>query len=102
MSFEVAGEALPKREDVKPGEALSFAGQTWRVDDIKQATCTYSQGELPFAAPLGRACVSVDLDAGDQGFATLDYGPEGAALYVGQGVDFDALALSGLRSIDGW
>lgn len=102
MSFEAEADALPRQDILQPGQEVAFGGQTWKVDDLKKARCSYSEGELPFSAPVGRQALSVDLSSDDQGFATLDYGPEGTTFYEGRSVDFDELKLGGLRSIDGW
>jgi hypothetical protein len=104
MSFVVeAVSGLPDRSDIKRGMSLSFAGKAFHVDDVKEATCIGSQGELPFRAPQGRKTLSVDLSTLEgEGFATIEYSSEGVACYVGEYLQFDELMLKQFRQLDGW
>lgn len=103
MSFETDGSVgAPARDQLRAGLSVNLAGHVYRVDDIKSARCTASEGELPFAAPTGRQNLSVDLSSDDDRFACLDYSDEGMSLYLGHYVELSDLRLSNLRKIDGW
>lgn len=95
-------DGLPARERIRPEVKVLLKGREFQVMDLKEAVCTYSEGELPFPAPQGRKSLSVDLHSEEAGFATLDYGPEGTALYVGKTVEFEALKLKHLKQFEGW
>ena len=94
---------LPEGDTLKVGQQLELAPQQrFSVDDLKQATCVGSEGELPFPAPQGRESLSVDLSGPEETFANLEYAADGTRLYMGRYVDFDDLKLSNLRELDGW
>lgn len=105
MSFEVPGaEAFaPPRSTIRVGLVVKVPklGE-FEVTDIKEATCTGSEGELPFPGPQGRQALSVDLSGQDDRFGCLDYSAQGVRFYAGKYVEFEQLGLSGLRTIDGW
>lgn len=95
--------AVPAKERLHPGQSLRLGGLTYHLDDIKQATCVGSEGELPFPAPKGRQSTSVDLSGPNARYACLEYSPnEGVSLYLGRYIEFDDLHLSNLRALDGW
>lgn len=102
LSYGVKDTAkLPKLAEIKPGNKYSLAAKkTFVVDDIKEAVCIGSEGELPFKGLKGRKATSVDL-SGDSGeFACIEYSvQDGVRLYIGSYVDFDRLALSNLRDL---
>ncbi|MBC7693131.1 MAG: DUF4178 domain-containing protein [Methylotenera sp.] len=102
---------VPAVSELVPGKnVLLLGGKTFVVDDIKQAQCIGSEGELPFRAPQGRKNVSVDLSAApgsnlsgtQNAFASLDYSSDGVKLYVGKYLEFDDFKFTGLRELDGW
>jgi hypothetical protein len=102
MSFDIAlSSPPPSREELSPGTSAHIENVTYTVDDRKEVTCSYSEGELPFPAPLGRRTLSVDVSDGRM-FGCLDYSDEGVRFYRGSFVDFDALRLSNLRTLPGW
>ena len=84
------------------GEVIEIGKQPFRVSDIKQAACLGSEGELPFPAPRGRRATYLDMVSPTGGFAGLEQAEEGRRLYVGEYVEFDALAFTGLREVEGW
>lgn len=103
MSFAVPAPVhLPLRQALVPGNRVQLEGRAFSVDDIKEATCVGSQGELPFRGAQGRKSISVDLSAPGRGFGCLDYSDDGVRLYLGKYVEFDDLKLDGLRELDGW
>jgi Domain of unknown function (DUF4178) len=93
---------LPKREDVIVGQSISINSQQYTVDDIKDVTCSFSQGELPIKALQGRASTSIDLSGQSGAFACIDYSEDGVALYTGAYQEFNEFKFSNLREIDGW
>lgn len=84
------------------GTVLRIDGTPYRVSDLKQATCTGSEGELPFAAPRGRTAEYADMVGPASGFAGLENGPDERRLYVGTYAGFDELAFANLRDVEGW
>ena len=104
MSFEMQSTdvKVPSAESLKAGQSLTLGGVRFEIEDIKSVVCEGSQGELPFRAPKGRQCTSVDLAGADQAFACLDYSSEGVRIYLGKYIDFDDFHFKNLRQIDGW
>jgi hypothetical protein len=103
--------AFPQPLDAAPGlgtaavrlnQIVMVSGRSFRVADIKDATCIGSEGELPFAAPRGRAARYADM-VGEHGmFASIEDAAEGRRLYTGEYVDFDDLGLHNFRALEGW
>ena len=105
MNLEVSDpESLPDIGEIHVGQVLRLSrkGLDFTVDDIKQAECVGSEGELPFRAPRGRLITSVDLVGPHNAFAGLEYGADGTRLYMGSYLDFNDFQFQGLREIDGW
>jgi DNA-directed RNA polymerase subunit RPC12/RpoP len=84
------------------GAVISIQDQAFRVSDIKQATCVGSEGELPFAAPRGRSATYYDMTSPGAAFAGLEIAADEQRFYLGEYVDFDAIALHDLREVEGW
>jgi hypothetical protein len=84
------------------GAEIIVEGQTYRVTDLKQATCAGSEGELPFTARAGREVRYADLTSEVGGFAGLEEGDDGRRLYVGHHIHFDDVAFRDLRDVEGW
>jgi Domain of unknown function (DUF4178) len=101
VSFE---QPVPSTIAASPGlgDQITLDDRTYRVADLKQATCIGSEGELPFAAPRGRTAHYTDMVSQSAGFASLEDSDEGRQLYVGENVTFDDLRFDNLRPIDGW
>ena len=105
MSFPCpAAEAggLSPAEPPGLGEVIQIRGEAFRVSDLKEARCIGSEGELPFAAPVGRAALYADMLSDSGGFAGAEYGPEGLRLFLGRYVAFNALRPRHLRPVEGW
>ncbi len=96
--------APPAPQDLMTGQTVRIRGIPFKVDDIKASTCTGSEGELPFPAPVGRKSMSADLSTPEgTSFATIDFSAnEGLAVYIGRFVEFDQLELRNIREIEGW
>lgn len=96
------------------GALVPIGGESYRVSDLKRATCIGSEGELPFTAPRGRSATYADMvgrasvagraeaGGGAGGFASIEDSAEGRRLYVGTYADFDGLRFTNLREVEGW
>lgn len=103
LSFEVTETgAVPARREVAVGKAYELVpSHRFFVDDIKEAVCIGSEGELPFKGLQGRKTLSVDLSDNTGQFASIEYDDQAnISLYVGRYVEFEALALSNLRDLE--
>ena len=103
LSFEVSETTtVPARETVEVGKAYELVpAHRFFVDDIKEAVCIGSEGELPFKGLQGRKTLSVDLSDNTGQFASIEYSDqEGINLYIGRYVAFASLELSNLRDLD--
>ena len=101
VSFE-----RPLPPGLTPGLALNaevtLYDKVYRVTDLKQATCIGSEGELPFAAPRGRAAHYTDMTSASAGFASVEESEDGQRLDIGENVTFDDLTFANLRPVEGW
>ncbi len=93
---------LPAANLLKIDHPLTLKGIRYKVDDIKEVTCTGSEGELPVKSINGRKSVSVDLSGPENSCASIDFSPEGNRIFIGKYVEFEQLNLKNLREIDGW
>ena len=74
----------------------------YRVKDCKSATCTYSEGELPFSGALGEKYLSYDLFTKSGSFLSISQVEDEVLVYKGEVYSFEELTLSNLRALDGW
>jgi len=103
MSFPITvTEALPPFEELRAGRALTIGGRSFEVVDAERAHTIASEGELPFRVGAGYEAPVADLHGRGRTFATLDYSEDPPLVFFGEYVEFDELALSGLRALDGW
>jgi Domain of unknown function (DUF4178) len=84
------------------GDELTVDANTYRVTDLKQATCIGSEGELPFAAIPGRVVHYADMTGRSAGFASLEQSDDGRQLYTGMNVGFEGLRFDNLRPVEDW
>ena len=107
VSFEtpLVGRA-PAWEALQAGGTLTLEGVTYEIADVRRARVVGGEGELPFRVDGGYETAAADLRTDGARFATLDYSEAASGtpprLYVGEVVEFTALALRGLRELDGW
>lgn len=96
-----ATDRVPKLAGLKVGKGYELApSQKFFVDDIKEAVCIGSQGELPFKGLQGRKTTSVDLSNYSGEFVNIEYSDQDdLRLYVGRYVDFEELEFSNLRDL---
>ena len=91
-----AGEAFA------PGDEVSLAGEAFRIADARAATATGSDGELPFATPVGEALFNIDLVSAAGRIASLQKHDHSITAWTGRGVTLRDLAPKRLRRLDGW
>jgi hypothetical protein len=102
VSFAAPGRKLPDARQCRVGQRFSWDNQEYAVTTITNAHYRGVQGELPFEYWDKEDVVFVDLRSESGKFATLDYSDEMLALYLGEMVEFEDLALKNLRSFEGW
>ena len=91
---------LPSITTVSVGHTYSFFDQRFTVSSITNARYRGVEGELPFVYWDKDTVPFVDLRSYDEAFATIDYSEPTPLLFVGQFVDYDALALRNVRTFD--
>jgi len=103
VSFETTvPEPLPAWESLRPGVTVTLGGVGYEVTDARRAKVVGGEGELPFRVGAGWPTAAADLRNATARFATVDYSDEAPKLYLGEVVEFPALALRGLRELEGW
>src|SRR5450756_2921339 len=88
--------AVPAFEALSPGETLDLGGYgSFAIAEVREATYSSAEGELPFVAPPGSVFRYADLSGADGSLATLDYGdgPSLDGFYVGKPVALESLCL---------
>lgn len=90
-------------QGVVPGTEAVIDGVKYWATDVKTVTCVASEGELPFAAPLGLTYESIDLMAADEHSASIQKDADGIVeIYAGRYVTLAEIGASGLRAFEGW
>lgn len=102
VSFAAPGRKVPEARQCRVGQHFSWDGQEYAVTTITNAHYRGVQGELPFQYWDKEDVVFVDLRSESGKFATVDYSDERPALYLGEMVEFEDLALKNLRTFEGW
>lgn len=103
MSFREITEDIVSQNQIRVGAKVGIgATRFFVVNDIKECWCIGSEGELPVVAIQGRKAVSVDLSDSAGHFASIEYSDSDTRTFVGRYVEFDEMAFSGLRDLDGW
>jgi hypothetical protein len=93
---------LPAPHALVAGAHVSYEGETFTVTTITRARYVGVEGELPFEYWDKREVIFADLRTPGARFATIDYSEAPPLFFVGEFVDFDALAMQGLRAFEGW
>ena len=93
---------MPEAGQCRVEQHFSWDDQEYAVTTITNAHYRGVQGELPFHYWDKEDVVFVDLRTETGKFATLDYSDEKPALYLGEMVEFEDLALKNLRNFEGW
>jgi hypothetical protein len=102
VSFAAPGRKMPEAGQCRVGQHFSWDSQEYAVTTITNAHYRGLQGELPFQYWDKEDVLFVDLRSETGKFATLDYSDQTPALYLGEMVEFEDLALKNLRSFEGW
>ena len=97
-------EPLPPFSELRAGQNVPLKGRAFQVTNIESARCIAGEGELPIRVGPGYDAPVVDLQAGGNVFATLDYSEDPPLVFVGEQVRFDDLKLTRLREAKpaGW
>ncbi|WP_343609996.1 DUF4178 domain-containing protein [Novosphingobium sp.] len=90
------GGALPL------GATIDLDGRIFTAADVKRATCLGSEGDLPFATPIGLAIDSIDFREPSGAALSVQRDPDGVSAYAGAYIDLSVLKPKGLRRIEGW
>lgn len=91
--------SLPAFETIHPGQPLMIAGHSFVASDVRSATCTGGQGELPMQVGSGWTAKVADFRFEKQ-FLTIDYSDPTPAIYIGEAVTLDELRAAQLRDSD--
>jgi hypothetical protein len=95
-------ERVPEESAITNGLALDIEGRRFRVSVTTMASYRGVEGELPFEYWDKTRVAFVDLRSTDGWLATIDYSETPPLVYLGHFVEFDELALSGVRRFEGW
>jgi endogenous inhibitor of DNA gyrase (YacG/DUF329 family) len=103
VTFNVE-EKVPGYAKLDLGDPVPIKGTAFHVRERVKAHYVSAEGELPFKPPLGLsdAAPSVDLTAAGGRFATIDYSDSPPTVFAGEYQDYGALALTGVKSFEGW
>jgi hypothetical protein len=102
VSFAAPGRKLPEAVQCKVGQTFVWDNQRYEITTLTTAHYRGVQGELPFQYWDKQDVTFVDLRSQTGKFATIDYSDEPPALYLGEMVEFEGLALKNLRAFEGW
>lgn len=102
LTFPVRGLPLPLSSSVAIGNRYTWQNTVFVATTITIAKYRAVEGELPFSSWDKKNATFIDFMSTNGGFATLDYSDGDPALYVGEVVDFDSLALRNIRKFEGW
>lgn len=84
------------------GENIYLESNRFIVTDIKQFTCDYIAGELPFHVKQKAQGISIDLKSHVGLCAYIERIRDQTRVFVGQFYDLDELKLTNLRELDDW
>jgi hypothetical protein len=88
----------PPFEALGAGAVLNLGDQgQWVVAEATEASFHAAEGELPWRPELGASYRFGDLSGAHGAFATLDYGDEPPAFYLGREIALDELRLRNVR-----
>lgn len=93
---------LPEPATVKVGDRYVWDDTTYVVANVLEAQYVGTEGELPFTTSARGSGLFIDLMSDDGAFATVDGSERPPALYLGEYVPFEQLALTSLRVFEGW
>ena len=91
-----AGEAMA------PGTVATVGELLFEASDIKEAECLGSEGDLPFATPIGRMMTNVDFRSPTGDGLSVQRDETGTTAWLGDFLELQQLAPKNLRMIEGW
>lgn len=94
--------AMRAGQSVRMGDTASLNNLDYAVNDVQAVECVGSEGELPFATPIGTTGTSVDLQRADGRVATLQTENGELSGYAGRYVTLADIKATGLREFEGW
>ncbi len=100
MTFLAPPAPVPPHESLRPGQALSLAGDRYSVADLESAEVIAGEGELPFRWQSGWKAPVADLRGAGTRFATIDYSEDPPHVYLGEKLPFEAFGFDNLRDPD--
>lgn len=95
-------QPVPPAHAVRVGEYYAWGDRGLTVTTLTRARYVGVEGELPFEYWGKHEVLFVDLAGRHGEFATFDYSGETPLLFMGRHVGFDEIALSNVRTFDGW
>jgi predicted RNA-binding Zn-ribbon protein involved in translation (DUF1610 family) len=82
---------IPAFQEMRPGDKVSIAGQSYVIEEKRSAELVGYQGYLPFFVPADKKINYCDLSLGDEK-ATITYYPDGSIkVFKGRYLDFHEL-----------
>ena len=97
MTYLQPPQPVPPFAELKPGQQLTLAKETYTAMNMEQAEVVAGEGELPFKFTSGWKADVADLRGEGNKFATIDYSEEPPWIYTGEKLPFDQFSFSGLR-----
>ncbi len=96
------GQLPADHADLQRRGALRVGGKSLELLTVTRARYRGVEGELPFEYWDKEEVVFADFRGTDGAFATADYTERPPLLFVGELVDYDALALRNVVQFEGW
>jgi hypothetical protein len=94
---------VPNLATIKVGALVSVPGHDmFLVDDIKNAICVATEGEMPFPAPARQERLSVDASNAKGEFLSIEKIGLTQQVYLGRYIEFNDFKFTQLRQVDGW
>ena len=93
---------IPPAGHLRPGAAVTYAGEPYVVTTVTVAHYKGVEGELPFEYWDKGDVEFVDLPTPSGRFATVDYSESPPLFFAGEFVPFESLRMVELRTFEGW
>ena len=96
-TYELPGQAVPTYQSLRPGAQVTLNNAVYTVGEMGSARYQSALGEIPYRLDPSETFWFVDLADGRGGFATIDYGTDGASptVYIGAQVNLRDLGIFG-------
>lgn len=102
VTNQVRVPRVPAWEAARVGQNVDLGAEGFQIREMSTVRCVSAAGELPFNIQVGYDAHVIDLAGRGRRFATVDYSEVPALVFIGERVEFDELALKGLREFEGW